>query len=107
MRWFCWCWSPESSRSRGASLDRSVFATSPRHVAEHAMIDDLAPDNEEYDDCADEGVVLDGPAAILRALIDAEPSPPTFKSALWRGLVGGGALDHRADTVAGLTPKPY
>jgi hypothetical protein len=69
--------------------------------------DSLADAFEEdgYTDCADEGVVMDGPAALLRALIDAEPSLPTFTSALWRGLVGGGALEHRADTLASLPPE--
>ena len=62
---------------------------------------------ESCEDCADEGVVLDAPAALLRALIDVEPSPPSFKSAVWRGLIGGGALDHRADSLADLTPEPH
>ncbi len=69
------------------------------------MLADPPPDDEECVDCADEGVVLDGPAALFRALIEAEPAAPAFKSALWRGLVGGGALDHRADTLAGLSPQ--
>ena len=62
---------------------------------------------DALEDCADEGLVLDGPATLLRALIDAEPSLPSFTSALWRGLIGGGALDHRADSLAGLTPEPH
>jgi hypothetical protein len=68
-------------------------------------------DNDWFDesddccDCADEGVVLDGPASLFRALIDAEPAPRDFSSALWRGLVPGSALDHRADTVASVPPK--
>ena len=61
-------------------------------------------DDDDCSDCADEGTVLDGPATLLRALIDIEPALPAFKSALWRGLVGGGALYHRADSLAGLTP---
>ena len=65
---------------------------------------DVPGDDDDCSDCADEGTVLDGPATLLRALIDIEPALPAFKSALWRGLVGGGALDHRADSLAGLTP---
>jgi hypothetical protein len=67
---------------------------------------DVPRDDDDCSDCADEGTVLDGPATLLRALIDIEPSLPAFKSALWRGLVGGGALDHRADSLAGLAPQP-
>lgn len=69
------------------------------------MLDDLPSDDDACSDCADEGVVLDGPATLLRALIDIEPALPAFKSALWRGLVAGGALGHRADSLAGLSPK--
>jgi hypothetical protein len=56
-------------------------------------------------DCADEGTVLDGPATLLRALIEIEPAQPAFKSAIWRGLVASGALYHRADSLAGLAPE--
>ena len=70
------------------------------------MFDDIPYDDEYCCDCADEGVVLDGPARLLRALIDIEPALPAFKSALWRGLVGGSALGHRADSLAGLSPEP-
>ncbi len=70
------------------------------------MLADLPVDDDTCADCADEGVVLDGPAALFRALLDVEPALPAFKSALWRGLVGGGALYHRADSLAGLTPEP-
>ncbi|MCC7053149.1 MAG: hypothetical protein IT355_07755 [Gemmatimonadaceae bacterium] len=66
--------------------------------------DDLL-DEDGCSDCADEGVVLDGPATLLRALIDVEPSLPAFTSALWRGLVGGGALEHRANSLAVLSPE--
>ena len=72
-------------------------------LADSSLLDAFEEDG--YTDCADEGVVLDGPATLLRALIDVEPSLPSFKSALWRGLVGGGALEHRANTLAGLTPE--
>ena len=64
--------------------------------------DDL--DEDGYSDCVDEGLTMDGPASLLRKLIDVEPSQPAFTSALWRGLVGGGALDHRAETLDGLSP---
>ena len=70
------------------------------------MFADAAYDDDDCDDCADEGVVLDGPAALLRALLDVEPALPAFTSALWRGVVGGGALSHRADSLAGLAPEP-
>jgi hypothetical protein len=71
------------------------------------QIEEPQDDSEEScEDCADEGVVLDGPATILRALLNAEPSQPDFSSALWRGLVAGGALSHRADALSGLAPKP-
>jgi hypothetical protein len=66
---------------------------------------DIPVEDDACVDCADEGMVLDGPGALLRALIDVEPALPAFKSALWRGLVGGGALYHRADSLAGLTPE--
>ena len=69
------------------------------------MLDDYPPDDDNCSDCADEGVVLDGPATLLRALIDIEPALPAFKSALWRGLVAGGALYHRADSLDGLSPE--
>ena len=66
----------------------------------------VEPDDDDgCDDCADEGQVLDGPAHLFRALIDAEPAPPTFTSALWRGLIDGSALTHRAETLDGLPPK--
>ena len=67
---------------------------------------DEIPDDDFAGDCADEGVVLDGPAALLRAILEVEPSQPGFTSALWRGLVNGGALHHRADSLAGLLPEP-
>lgn len=70
------------------------------------MDDDASLDEEAVADCADEGVVLDGPATLLRALIDIEPSLPDFTSALWRGLAGSRTLNHRADSLAGLSPKP-
>lgn len=70
------------------------------------MLADYPPDDDSCTDCADEGVVLDGPATLLRALIDIEPALPAFTSALWRGLVVGGALNHRADSLAGLSPEP-
>ena len=66
---------------------------------------DLPCDEEDCSDCADEGTVLDGPATLLRALLDIEPALPAFKSALWRGLVGSRALHHRADSLAGLAPQ--
>jgi hypothetical protein len=69
------------------------------------MYDDFPPDDDACSDCADEGVVLDGPATLLRALIDIEPALPAFKSALWRGLVASGALGHRADSLDGLSPE--
>lgn len=69
------------------------------------MLADENADDDSCSDCADEGLVIDGPAALFRALIDVEPAPPAFKSALWRGLVGGRALDHRADSLAGLAPE--
>ncbi len=69
------------------------------------MLDDELSDDDDVADCADEGVVLDGPATLLRALIDIEPSVPAFTSALWRGLAGSGALNHRADSLAGLMPE--
>ena len=67
---------------------------------------DLPCDDDDCSDCADEGMVLDGPATLLRALLEIEPALPAFKSALWRGLVGGRALYHRADSLAGLSPEP-
>lgn len=67
---------------------------------------DEVTDDDFDGDCADEGVVLDGPAALLRAILEVEPSQPGFTSALWRGLVTGGALHHRADSLAGLVPEP-
>ena len=70
------------------------------------MLADDSALEDAFEDCADEGLVLDGPAALLRALIDIEPSLPSFKSALWRGLIDGRALDHRADSLAGLPPEP-
>ncbi len=66
---------------------------------------DLPCDDDDCSDCADEGMVLDGPATLLRALLEIEPALPAFKSALWRGLVGNGALNHRADSLAGLAPQ--
>ncbi len=70
------------------------------------MLADMPLEDDACSDCADEGMVLDGPATLLRALIDVEPALPAFKSALWRGLVGGRALYHRADSLAGLSPEP-
>ena len=70
------------------------------------MFTDTMVDDDTFDDCADEGVVLDGPATLLRQLIDIEPAPPAFTSALWRGVVTFGALNHRAEALAGLTPEP-
>jgi hypothetical protein len=64
-------------------------------------------EDDNCTDCADEGMVFDGPGTFFRALIEVEPAQPAFKSALWRGLAGGGALYHRADTLAGLTPQAY
>jgi hypothetical protein len=69
------------------------------------MLVDIPAEDDSCSDCADEGMVLDGPGALLRALIDVEPALPAFKSALWRGLVVGGALYHRADSLAGLSPE--
>ncbi len=69
------------------------------------MLGDEATDDDDVTDCADEGVVLDGPATLFRALIDIEPSLPAFKSALWRGIAESGALNHRADSLSGLTPE--
>ncbi len=69
------------------------------------MLADESADDDSCSDCADEGLVIDGPAALFRALIEVEPALPAFKSALWRGLVDGGALYHRADSLAGLTPE--
>lgn len=68
------------------------------------MLADDGFDDDNYSDCADEGMAMDGPASLLRRLIEIEPSQPGFTSALWRGLVGGGALDHRADSLDGLSP---
>ena len=62
------------------------------------------PDDDSWDDCADEGVVLAGPASLLRALLDVEPALPAFSSALWRGLISGPALDHRAEALHNVTP---
>ncbi len=70
------------------------------------MFTDATVDDDNFDDCADEGVVLDGPASLLRQLIDAEPSPPAFTSALWRGVVDVGALNHRAESLTSLPPEP-
>lgn len=70
------------------------------------MFTDAWTDDDNCDDCADEGVVLDGPATLLRQLIDVEPALPAFKSALWRGIAGFGALNHRAESLSGLTPEP-
>ena len=70
------------------------------------VVDASQDDDESYDDCADEGMVLDGPATLLRALIDAEPAMPEVKSARWRGLLDRGSLNHRADSLAGLSPEP-
>ncbi len=70
------------------------------------MLDDASmDDDDDVCDCADEGVVLDGPAMLLRALIDIEPTLPAFNSALWRGIAGTGALNHRADSLSGLSPE--
>jgi hypothetical protein len=62
--------------------------------------------DDDFDDCADEGVVLDGPAALLRQLIDIEPAQPAFNSALWRGVVSLGSLNHRAESLPGFSPEP-
>jgi hypothetical protein len=70
------------------------------------LADESLGDDDNCSDCADEGMVLDGPATLFRALIAVEPSQPVFTSALWRGLVDGGALYHRAESLAGLTPQP-
>ncbi len=70
------------------------------------IIDDDLAEDDNCSDCADEGMVLDGPATLFRALIDIEPAQQTFTSALWRGLIDGGALYHRADSLAGLSPQP-
>lgn len=70
------------------------------------MFTDASFEDDNFDDCADEGVVLDGPASLLRQLIDVEPALPAFKSALWRGVAGFGALNHRAESLAGLAPEP-
>lgn len=70
------------------------------------MFTDATVDDDNFDDCADEGVVLDGPAALLRQLIEIEPALPAFKSALWRGVVGVGALNHRAESLTSLSPEP-
>ena len=70
------------------------------------MSTDEIRDEDAYDDCVDEGIVLGEPAALLRALIEVEPSLPTFTSAIWRGVVNGVSLNHRADSLAGLTPEP-
>jgi hypothetical protein len=67
---------------------------------------DASVDDDNFDDCADEGVVLDGPAALLRQLIEIEPALPAFKSALWRGVVDAGALNHRAESLTSLSPEP-
>lgn len=72
-------------------------------LADDSLLD--AFEDDGYTDCADEGVVLDGPATLLRALLEAEPALPAFTSALWRGLAGGSALEHRANTLASLTPE--
>jgi hypothetical protein len=69
------------------------------------MLADETFDDDACSDCADEGMTLDGPATLLRALIEVEPTLPAFRSALWRGLVGGGALYHRAESLAGLSPE--
>lgn len=69
------------------------------------MLVDPIPD-DECDDCADEGLVLDGPATLLRALLAVEPAQPSFSSALWRGLATGTALHHRAEALDGITPQP-
>ena len=70
------------------------------------MFTDASIEDDNFDDCADEGVVLDGPASLLRQLIDAEPCPPAFTSALWRGVVDAGALNHRAEALTSLPPEP-
>ncbi len=70
------------------------------------MFTDASVDDDNFDDCADEGVVLDGPAALLRQLIEIEPALPAFKSALWRGVVDAGALNHRAESLTSLSPEP-
>lgn len=70
------------------------------------MLVETLDGDDDCSDCADEGVVMDGPAALFKALIDIEPALPGFKSALWRGLIDGGALTHRADTLTGLAPEP-
>jgi len=66
---------------------------------------DEAVEDDGYLDCADEGLVLDGPAKVLRAILEAEPNLPGFTSALWRGIVGCGTLEHRANTLARFGPE--
>jgi hypothetical protein len=70
------------------------------------LAEDPAEMSDEMVDCADEGQVLNGPATLLRALLDAEPAPSDFSSALWRGLVPGGLLYNRADALTRLPPQP-
>ncbi len=70
------------------------------------FVDAYVDDDDAYDDCVDEGAVMDGPATLLRALIDVEPALPDVKSALWRGLLHCSSLNHRADSLAGLSPEP-
>ena len=69
------------------------------------MFTDAMVDDDNFDDCADEGVVLAEPATLLRQLIDIAPALPAFRSALWRGVANTGALHHRAESLAGLTPE--
>lgn len=62
-------------------------------------------EDESCDDCADEGTTLNGPGALLRALLAVEPAAPAFTSALWRGLAGSHSLDHLADSLTHLPPE--
>jgi hypothetical protein len=71
------------------------------------LADNWFDDADDCSDCADEGMVLDGPASLFRELLNAEPSAQEFSSALWRGLIPGRSLDHRADTVAGFPPQAH
>ena len=69
------------------------------------MILDDAPEDDPFTDCVDEGVPMDGPASLLRALLDVAPTAPSERSALWRGLIGGGPFHQRADSLAAFAPE--